>query len=229
MGPIRKQIKKFISLLTIAYLSLKSKHVISFHSFLWKSTIKVNKNCTIFNSPIELSNILVENGNNVKIFDSKIMNSKIKILGQNNILELHGVRVFSNVDLLIRGEGCKIRIDKNTTFGGACIICMGENTSIDIGADCMFSWNIDIWASDTHPIVNEEGEIINRSESIKIGEHVWVGKNVTILKGVDIGRNAIVGMNSIVTKNIQPSTINVGNPTKVIRDKVSWKREHIDV
>lgn len=157
------------------------------------------------------------------------MNSKIKILGQNNILELHGVRVFSNVDLLIRGEGCKIRIDKNTTFGGACIICMGENTSIDIGADCMFSWNIDIWASDTHPIVNEEGEIINRSESIKIGEHVWVGKNVTILKGVDIGRNAIVGMNSIVTKNIQPSTINVGNPTKVIRDKVSWKREHIDV
>ena len=36
MGPIRKQIKKFISLLTIAYLSLKSKHVISFHSFLWK-------------------------------------------------------------------------------------------------------------------------------------------------------------------------------------------------
>ena len=49
------------------------------------------------------------------------------------------------------------------------------------------------------------------------------------IKGVDIGRNAIVGMNSIVTKNIQPSTINVGNPTKVIRDKVSWKREHIDV
>ena len=50
-----------------------------------------------------------------------------------------------------------------------------------------------------------------------------------MLQGVDIGRNAIVGMNSIVTKNIQPSTINVGNPTKVIRDKVSWKREHIDV
>ena len=45
-----------------------------------------------------------------------------------------------------------------------------------------------------------------------------------ILKGVIIGEGAIVGAGAIVTRSVAPKAIAVGNPAKVIKEKIYWKR-----
>ena len=50
-----------------------------------------------------------------------------------------------------------------------------------------------------------------------IGNDVWIGQNATILPGVHIGDGAIVGADSVVASDIEPYSIVVGNPAKLIR------------
>ncbi len=52
-----------------------------------------------------------------------------------------------------------------------------------------------------------------------IGNDVWIGENVSILPGVHIGDGAIIGANSVVAKNIEPYTIAVGNPCRVVKKR----------
>lgn len=52
-----------------------------------------------------------------------------------------------------------------------------------------------------------------------IGNDVWIGQNAVILPGVQIGDGAIVGANSVVGSNIDPYTIVVGNPARVLRKR----------
>lgn len=56
-----------------------------------------------------------------------------------------------------------------------------------------------------------------KAADITINDDVWIGYNSSILKGVTIGQGAIIGSGSLVTKNVEPWTVNVGNPLKVIR------------
>ncbi|WP_290743504.1 CatB-related O-acetyltransferase [Fibrobacter sp. UBA4309] len=50
-----------------------------------------------------------------------------------------------------------------------------------------------------------------------IGNDVWIGQNATILSGVHIGDGAIIGANSVVASDVEPYSIVVGNPVKLIR------------
>ena len=51
---------------------------------------------------------------------------------------------------------------------------------------------------------------------VKIEKDAFVGTNSIVHPGVFIGEGAVIGSNSLVLKNIEPWTINVGSPTKVI-------------
>lgn len=55
-----------------------------------------------------------------------------------------------------------------------------------------------------------------KSAAVTIEDDVWIGFNAMILKGVTIGRGAVVGAGSVVTKNVDPFTIVVGNPPRVV-------------
>lgn len=154
--------------------------------------------------------------------------SLISMSGNNNQFLVESDCILTGLNIVIRGNDCIIKISKNTTIGGARIVCMGAFNSIEIGEDCQFSDRIEIWATDSHPIYNENGYLINQSKPILIGNHVWLGSNVTILKGVSIDDNAIVGISSLVTKNIIANSINAGNPSKLIKENVSWNRSFIE-
>ena len=130
--------------------------------------------------------------------------------------------------LVLRGNNCKIEIGEGSTFGGIYMVCMGQNNFIKIGKECMFAENIDIWATDSHPIYDTDNVLINPSKPIVIGNHVWVGAKSSILKGVQIDGGAVIGMSSIVTKNVNAFTLNVGNPLRCIKQNVKWNREFIN-
>ena len=54
---------------------------------------------------------------------------------------------------------------------------------------------------------------------VLIGSDVWIGANVIILSGAKIGDGAVIGAGSVVTKDIDPYSVAVGNPAKVIKNR----------
>lgn len=50
-----------------------------------------------------------------------------------------------------------------------------------------------------------------------IGNDVWIGHNVSIKQGVNIGDGAVIGMGAVVTKDVEPYSIIVGCPAKIVK------------
>jgi acetyltransferase-like isoleucine patch superfamily enzyme len=198
--------------------------IIFFKSFLKikgvSNTFKVSGGC-------EKSHFMISGNNNViQATNATIINTSIVISGSNNLVSLEDGVILRKGDVIVRGNNCKIHIGKKTTFGGVRIINVGVNNAINIGMNCLFADHIEIWASDTHSIFDQEGNFINPEKPITIGNNVWVGSHVKILKGVVIGDNSIIGMNTMVTKDILPATLNAGNPIRVLKNDVKWSLEY---
>ena len=154
---------------------------------------------------------------------------KLKVYGDNNTV-VFGKNCKYKGNVLVGFDdfptyGSTLFIGDNTTVIGCDIYISENNTYVEIGSDCMFSDNIEIWASDTHTIIDANGKCINYAKNIKIGNHVWIGKHVKILKSVVISDNSIVGMSSVVaTQFIIPNVAIAGNPAKIIKQNVNWDR-----
>ena len=52
-----------------------------------------------------------------------------------------------------------------------------------------------------------------------VGNDVWIGQNAVILPGVHIGDGAIIGANAVVGSDVEPYTVMVGNPARVVRKR----------
>ena len=53
-----------------------------------------------------------------------------------------------------------------------------------------------------------------------VEKDVWIGSGVIILPGITIGEGSVIGAGSVVTKNIPSYSIAVGNPAKVIKQRI---------
>jgi len=193
--------------------------------FFYFLTIKIPKGNKIQFANVKASKSLISvNGynNTMQANSALIENCMITIKGKNNKIIIHDGVKLRNVIINMRGLNCKIIIGDQTSFGQARLVNVGSNNDIIIGSNCLFGDNIEIWASDTHSIYDENGKFINPEKPVIIGDNVWVGSYVKILKGVTIGDNAIVGMNSLVTKNIDGGVLCAGNPLKILRSNVTW-------
>ena len=170
-------------------------------------------------------------GNNNRIkYGSKanIYNSSVNIVGNGNSVIFEGC--YGSVNLLLRGNDCLVHVFPLTGMESAYMVCMGNQNSIIIGTNCMLSADVEIWNTDSHLITDVEGNWLNVGKKpVVLGNHVWVGKHVRILKDVSIGDDAIIGMSSVVTRNIPNNAIAVGNPAKVVKDSITWRRKYIDM
>lgn len=54
---------------------------------------------------------------------------------------------------------------------------------------------------------------------IVVGNDVWLGSNVKVMSGVHIGDGCIIGANAVVTKDVEPYSLAVGVPAKVIKKR----------
>jgi len=177
----------------------------------------------IENSHLKNSRIVIDGRKNyVNIDNAEVSETLITIKGINNkIIVGKGVKLCKTT-LVIRGTHCTVSIGTGTTFGEIRIVNVGKDNAIAIGENCLFADNIELWASDTHSIYDENGIFLNPERPIVIGNNVWIGSYVKILKGVTISDGAIIGMNTLVTKDVASRTLNVGNPMRCLKENVSW-------
>ncbi|MEO8887377.1 MAG: acyltransferase [Mucilaginibacter sp.] len=176
---------------------------------------------------LDEARIVVEGKNNTIIAEEGfIARTEILIIGNNNKIILgKGVKLRGAI-INMRGESCSIVIGEGTTFGGVRMINVGKNNAITIGSNCLFSDGIELWASDTHAILDESGAFINPEKPITIGNNVWVGSKVTILKGITIGDGSIIGLGSVVTKDVPAKVISAGYPNKTLKENISWQLDY---
>ena len=91
----------------------------------------------------------------------------------------------------------------------------------------MLSRDIIIRAGNSHNIFNlETGEnLTSIGRSIVIGDHVWIGHRATLFSGCEIGNGSIIGINTFVNKKFPANCSIAGNPAKIIKENVAWRRE----
>ena len=226
---MKQNIKKLLSCLNKAWLRLQQKDQDIGTSRFFRTKI-----INLYDNPISIRSSTLENtrlrisglGNTIDFNGAYLAGATISVEGfQNKIIFEKGV-MFRNSSLVIRGENCSVRIGTDTKFGGIRIVNVGKNNPVSIGSGCLFSDHIELWASDTHSILDENGAFINPEKAIHIGNKVWVGCNVTILKGVSIMDGSIIGMGSVITKDVPANVISAGYPNKTIKERVTWALEY---
>ena len=189
---------------------------------------------------------------NVLEAEGATLNSVVlDIYGDNNVIHVGGGSALSNVLFRIRGSGHRIEFGENCRISRGAVIWFEDQdgllqvgagtTMVDvhiavtesgskvlIGEDCMFANDIDIRTGDSHSVIEAQtGQRLNFAADVVIGRHVWIAPHTVVLKGVTIGENSVVASGSIVTRSCDPGVIVGGNPAKVIKTGVSWKRERL--
>ena len=151
----------------------------------------------------------------------------VKIVVKEDNTHLHiakSVFVGHGSVLWLQGQGSKLIIRESSSLEKVGI-ASGDGELVEIGKDCLISYDVDIRNTDSHSIFDEiSSDKINAAKSIKLCDHVWVGARSMILKGVIIGEGAIVGAGAIVTRSVAPKAIAVGNPATIIKENIYWKR-----
>ncbi|WP_407330955.1 acyltransferase [Enterovibrio sp. 27052020O] len=123
------------------------------------------------------------------------------------------------------GAYSNVHIGSDFTVTGNIYIRAVESTNIYIGNDVIAASNVTIRTNDGHTIHDlTTGDRINESLDVKIEDHVWLAEEVAVLKGVTIGEGSVIGMRSLVTKSVPKNSLACGIPSKVIKDKITWKR-----
>jgi len=160
-------------------------------------------------------------GKNVKIFDSaKIIKPEVIEIGD-----------FSEIDdftFIYGGKGIKIgryvHISRFVSIIGGGELYLGDYTVLADGVRILTGTDSYYGGSrmSTCLPIEQRNLIIS---FVKIEKDAFVGTNAIVHPGIIIGEGAIVGSNSLVLKDIEPWTINVGSPCKVIgiRPKIKYK------
>ena len=119
-------------------------------------------------------------------------------------------------------------LGSNCAFNGRINLFLHEPSRLTIGKGCLFGGDVLLTTSDMHSIIDaDSGARINWALDIDIASNVWVGAHATILKGVKVGMGSVVGAYSVVTEDVPEYCVVAGNPARILRRNVRWKRELI--
>ncbi len=144
-------------------------------------------------------------------------------VGTNATLKVENELIVGQGTLIHADAGAVINIKGRLNSTGSGITCETRIVavkSIEIGYDCIIAWGCCIIDSNWHELSGT-----NRSNSVSIGNSVWIGHDVSILPGAKIGDGCVIGAKSLVLgREYKPFNLLVGNPARVVREKVTWKR-----
>lgn len=168
-------------------------------------------------------------GNKIIISDKACFTrSKIIIDANNAVLEFDESPDITNLSVFVRnGEGQRLKWGNGTTITGGYIELCETNASVVIGDNCMIGWHISIVATDFHTVLDRNtGTVLNGPGHVVIGDNCWLGHGVRLLKNAKIPDNTIIGAETIVTKKFSEEwTVLGGNPARVVKRDVTWRRE----
>ena len=128
------------------------------------------------------------------------------------------------------GRGSKIIVYKNAILELGDKFAISASSTIScrkhmkFGKDIQFSWDCLVMDSDTHAIMDEQGNRINHNKEIIFDDKVWIGNGCMILKGTHVPNNCVIGARSVVAgSKFDDHTIIVGNPARSVKKIGGYK------
>ena len=107
--------------------------------------------------------------------------------------------------------GYNVFINRNVNIVARDSIEIGDN--VMIGPNTVINSGSHVF-NDVEKLIRDQG---HRKAPIIIENNVFIGGNSFILPGVTIGEGSVVGAGSIVTKSVEPFSVVVGNPARIIK------------
>jgi acetyltransferase-like isoleucine patch superfamily enzyme len=140
-----------------------------------------------------------------------------------------GVRIHDLVNLYgcSIGDGTRVgafvEIQRNASVGQRCkisshsFVCEG----VTIEDECFVGHHV-VFINDPYPAaVGPAGELKGpedwRLVETRVCRRASIGSGAVILCGVTIGEGALVGAGSVVVRDVEPHTVVVGNPARLLR------------
>lgn len=137
-------------------------------------------------------------------------------LREGRIIIEPGVSIMAGCWLTAARDG-RIVIGRGTFVNLGVFIAAYEQ--VTIGENCLFANHCYVSDAD-HRFDDPTLPLYDQGFRIKgpttIGNSVWFGVNVAVMGGVTIGDHCVIGANSVVTSDLEPYSIAVGAPARVI-------------
>lgn len=151
-------------------------------------------------------------------FDYKYDRSVLSIKG--SVLFRGKTRIGQASKLSVHG---KLILGDNFDISAASTINCREE--IEFGKNVIVSWDCLIMDTDFHRIFDVNGNHVNANKKVFVGDNCWIGARSSILKGAYLADHSIVGLGSVVVNKYETkNTIMAGNPIKIIKKNVTWKK-----
>lgn len=137
----------------------------------------------------------------------------LKVLGQ---LVFDGEAHIGCGSKIIVNKGAQLELGDNFAISASSTISCYKH--IKFGRDIQFSWDCLVMDSDTHAILDEQGNHMNPDKDIVFGDKVWIGNGCMILKGTTVPDVCVIGAKSVVSgSNYVAHSVIVGNPAKSVK------------
>lgn len=140
---------------------------------------------------------------------------RFKIMG-NLVLGKH-IHIRGGGGFLVDQDGI-MTIGNDTMINSYCRIWCSNKTNL--GKNVRMSWECQLFDSNFHYMINEEGFVNNCKGSVFIGDNVWIGNRCTINKGTVLPNYTIVAACSFVNKDFSEKgerSIIGGSPAKLVK------------
>lgn len=121
--------------------------------------------------------IIIEGNNNKVMIAEDVFCEKgtsIFIRGDNCSIYVSNGDILLGCSLSCRDTGSEIHIGERADIQRNTSFVSMEGKSITVGHDCMFSYNCEIRNSDSHSILDLDGERVNYACDVLIGDHCWL-------------------------------------------------------
>lgn len=142
--------------------------------------------------------------------------TNVRIYSSASFMGIGGLEIGNDVHigaqtLMISAEGATIKLGDCVDIGPRVMILTGTHEINPLRTPNPHTMEKHVW--DGHAAG------MGVSRSVTIGCGVWLGAGAAVLPGCSVGEGAVIGAGSIVTRDIEPWTIAVGCPAKLIRKR----------
>lgn len=133
-----------------------------------------------------------------------------------------GAVIDSFVKIKPAGGSGDVIVGSGSVINSGCVLYTGNGirlgANVLIAANCTLAPTNHEYRDPDRPI-REQGFMESRG-GIVVEDDVWIGANCVLLDGASLGKGCIVGAGSVVRGALEPYSINVGTPTRI----VGWRR-----
>lgn len=172
--------------------------------------------------------ILISGKNNSLIIHPDALFSRLRIdfRGDNNCIKIgrswgpRPTHWFINV-----GHGCVVDIGDDVTTTDTVYIVAAEGARVCIGNDCMLATGVELRATDSHAIYQQDGGArLNHSQDVIVGDHCWLATQAVIMPGATLGTGSVLGHRATLLDKAPENAVVVGTPARAVRSGIEWRR-----